>query len=177
MLFTTYNNGEPKARVIDPSNDFQLFTWDDWSKLQPLADDDVIKGAGITFRVPEVILLTNYNKIPQPRGHFSRRNLYKRDNLTCQYCGCQPGPANLTIDHVMPRSRGGLTTWENCVLCCVPCNSKKADKTPKEANMKLAKVPKKPRVNLLHSISKPIESWKNFISEAFWETELENDND
>lgn len=168
MLFSYTSNGEPKARIIDPSS-YQTFTWEDWSKLRPQATDDKLAGANIYFRVPEVILLSQYDKMPQPKVHFSRRNLFKRDQMTCQYCGCQPGSSELTIDHVLPRSQGGITSWENTVLACVDCNRKKADRTPAQAHMKLLKTPKKPHAKALKYESlKPIKSWEAFLGVAYW---------
>jgi 5-methylcytosine-specific restriction endonuclease McrA len=172
MLFSYYVDGEPKARVIEPGS-YQTMTWEDWSKLKVLATDEVIQGARIQFKIPEIILLSRYDKLPQPKVHFSRRNLYKRDGMTCQYCGDMPGSQELTVDHVIPRAQGGDTSWENCVLACVKCNRRKADKTPKQAHMKLAKTPKKPHLRMFNLGSmKPCESWRAFISEAYWNIEM-----
>ena len=176
MLFGYHTDGEPKARIIEPGS-YQTMTWDDWSKLKPMATDEVIQSARFEFRVPEIILLSKYDKLPKPRAHFSRRNLYKRDALTCQYCGCKPGSQELTVDHVMPRAQGGGTTWENCVLACVSCNRRKADKTLKQAGMKLAKTPKKPHVRFFRYDSlKPVKSWEAFLGAAYWSCELLNNN-
>ena len=82
------------------------------------------------LRVPEVVALAGYDRLPEAAVAFSRRNIFKRDHYTCQYCGVQPGTEELTIDHVIPRSQGGTSTWENCVLACVACNKQKADRTP-----------------------------------------------
>lgn len=178
MLFQEYNCGTPKAKVIDHET-FQAFTWDDWSKLKPAVDDDVLRGAELEFRIPEVILLTKYNKIPKPKVHFSRRNLFKRDEMTCQYCGGRPGSNELTIDHVLPRSQGGDSSWENCVLACVKCNSRKADKTPQQAKMPLLKEPKRPRMNLFKwsDTRKPIKSWEQFIGTAYWNVDIGSPKD
>jgi len=176
MLFSTYKNGEPKARIIDHES-YQTFTWEDWSKLKPLCTDEALRAAHVAFRIPEVILLTRYDKMPQPKLHFSRRTLYKRDNMTCQYCGCRPGSAELTIEHVIPRSQGGATSWENCVLACVECNSRKADRTPKQAGMKLLSQPKKPRMSLFKFESlKPVKSWEAFLGEAYWNVGIGDDD-
>jgi 5-methylcytosine-specific restriction endonuclease McrA len=167
-VFSTYTNGEPKARIIEPES-YAAMTWEDWSKLKPQADDEAIRGANIEFRVPEVILLSRYDRLPKRTVHFSRRNLYKRDQMTCQYCGATPGSSELTIDHVLPRAQGGQTTWENCVLACLPCNQRKADRTPKQAKMKLAKVPKKPPIRAFGAgHTKPIKSWEAFLGAAYW---------
>lgn len=173
MLFSTYGNGTPKARIIEPES-YATMTWQEWAKLQPLETDNVIRGANTVFKVPEIILLTNYERLPQPKVHFSRRTLYKRDNMECQYCGDHPGSAELTVDHVMPKSRGGATSWENCILACVECNARKANRTPAEAGMTLRTIPKKPRVHLFrYDTVKPIKSWFGFISEAYWNVEPE----
>lgn len=82
---------------------------------------------------------------------FSRRNIFERDHYTCQYCGVQPGVDELSIDHVFPRSQGGTSTWDNCVLACVECNKKKADRTPSEADMKLRKQPCRPQWKPLYA--------------------------
>lgn len=168
MLFSEYKSGEPKARIIEHPS-FQTFTWADWSRLRPSATDEAIKAANISFRIPEIILLSRYEKLPQPKVHFSRRTLYKRDGNQCQYCGCKPGTEELTIDHVLPKSKGGLTTWDNCVLACVACNAKKADRTPDQAKMKLLTVPKKPKINLFKcDFTRPIKSWEAFLGAAYW---------
>lgn len=176
MLFSEYDDGTPKARIIDHET-FQAFTWSDWSQLRPLATDDQIAGANLFFKVPEVILLSKYEKLPRPKIHFSRRTLYKRDKMTCQYCGDKPGSDLLTVDHILPRSKGGTTTWENCTLCCVDCNRRKADRTPQQAGMKLRSVPHKPTTNVFrYDTVVPIKSWEAFLGESFWNVELDNDN-
>lgn len=168
MLFSEYANGVPKAKIIEPAS-YQTFTWDDWSKLKPLATDEIIQASNVQFKVPEVILLTKYEKLPLPKVHFSRRTLYKRDNMTCQYCAKRPGSSELTIDHVLPRAQGGTTTWENCVLACVECNARKANRTPAQAKMTLRKEPTKPRMHLFrYDTLKPVKSWTAFLGEAYW---------
>ena len=175
MLFSVYSDGEPKARIIDPTS-YQTFTWEDWSKLRPLATDEKIAGANIFFKAPEVILLSKYDRLPQPKVHFSRRNLFRRDNMTCQYCGAQPGSDELTIDHIVPRSQGGTSTWENTALACVDCNRKKADRTPTQAHMKLLKVPKKPHARVLkYETLKPVKSWEAFLGAAYWNVGIGDD--
>lgn len=168
MLWSEYADGTPKAKIIEyPS--YQQLTWSDWAKLRPKDDDRSIQGHNIQFRIPEVILLSKYEKLPQPKVHFSRRTLYKRDNYTCQYCGCRPGTEELSVEHIIPRSQGGETTWTNCVLACVECNSRKANRTPEQAGMKLLSVPKKPKISLFRcDITKRIESWTAFLGEAYW---------
>jgi 5-methylcytosine-specific restriction endonuclease McrA len=175
LIMSEYANGQPKARIIDPQ-DFQAYTWDDWSKITPKSDESVIHTARQSFRLPEVVLLSRYEKMPQQRVHFSRRTIYRRDNYTCQYCGCRPGSEELSIDHIVPRSRGGQTSWTNTVLACVKCNSRKADKLPEEVGFKRPH-PSKPKFNLLRGDRVTIpKSWNAFVSEAYWLVELQNDN-
>ena len=83
-------------------------------------------------------MLAEYDRLPTAAVSFSRRNIFKRDHWTCQYCGRQPGGDELTIDHVVPRSQGGVSTWENCVLACIDCNKRKADRTPAQARHEAA---------------------------------------
>ena len=103
------------ARVVDPK-DFQLYTWEDWAKLRPRAGEDHIQAVRFKLRVPEVVALSDYDRLPVAHVTFSRRNIFKRDHYACQYCGAQPGSEELTIDHVLPRAQGGVSSWENCVL-------------------------------------------------------------
>jgi 5-methylcytosine-specific restriction endonuclease McrA len=162
------------ARVVDPA-DFQLYSWADWAELPPGANELFIQSVSFRLRVPEVIVLARYDRVPTNSVTFSRRNIYKRDRFACQYCGEQPGSEELTLDHVLPRSRGGTSTWENCVLACVDCNARKADKTPAEAQMPLRKEPVRPSWRPLYA-SREVrcDSWFRFISEAYWNVELED---
>lgn len=176
LLFGTHTNGEPKARIIEPES-YQQMSWEDWSKLRPQVNDEAIRTANLVFRVPEIIVLSKYDKLPKPRVHFSRRTLFKRDNHECQYCGKKPRNDDLTIDHILPRSQGGTTTWENCVLACYACNAHKADRTPKQANMKLMREPSKPDVRYFKcDLTHRVKSWQSFLGECYWNCELENDN-
>jgi 5-methylcytosine-specific restriction endonuclease McrA len=190
LLFSEYHNGEPKAKIIDPTTDFATYTWATWSAMKPKEGEPFLQAVNTIFRVPEVILLSKYVGMPQQRVHFSRRTIFKRDKNTCQYCGCRPGTEELTIEHVVPRCQGGITSWENCVLACVQCNSQKADRRPEEAfkpkcskkaalwkgpsPMRLLSVPKKPKFTLFKGDYR-VKSWEHFIGVAYWETELDNE--
>jgi 5-methylcytosine-specific restriction endonuclease McrA len=92
--------------------------------------------------MPSVIRLLEYRRIPHQTRALSRKNILMRDNFTCQYCGFKGNAGNLTLDHVIPRSRSGNSSWENLVACCHVCNNKKGNRTPEEAGMKLARPPK-----------------------------------
>jgi 5-methylcytosine-specific restriction endonuclease McrA len=161
------------ARVVDP-NDYQLYTWADWAALQPAEGEPfILTAARMRLRVPEVVSLARYDRVPINSVTFSRRNVFKRDRYTCQYCGVQPGSEELTIDHVVPRSQGGTSTWENCVLACIDCNSRKADRTPDQAGMPLHKMPVRPAWRPLYATRGiRIDSWARFVSEAYWSVEL-----
>lgn len=161
------------ARVVDV-NDYQTYTWDDWAQIRPEDGDRVLKSVNCEFRVPEVITLTGYDRLPQRKVTFSRRNVYKRDGFQCQYCGKSPGSEELTLDHVLPRAQGGTSTWTNCVLSCIDCNSRKADRTPEQAKMKLRKQPVTPNWKPLYANHRiRLDSWKKFVSEAYWLLPLE----
>jgi 5-methylcytosine-specific restriction endonuclease McrA len=162
------------ARVVDP-DDFRLFTWADWSKLPPRDGEPFIQAVTMRLRVPEVVTLVHYDRLPTSAVTFSRRNVYKRDHYTCQYCGAQPGGEELTIDHVRPRAQGGISSWENCVLACIACNKRKADRTPEQAGMRLRKRPVRPAWKPMYaSASVRIASWSKFISEAYWNVTLQS---
>jgi len=161
------------VRVVDPT-DYQQYAWSEWSRLLPERDEPFIQAVTFRLRVPEVISLSDYDRVPNSVVTFSRRNIFKRDHNTCQYCGVQPGGSELTLDHILPRSRGGQSTWENCVLACVSCNKRKADRTPDEARMRLRTPPGRPRWRPTYASHKMrIESWEKFISEAYWSSTLE----
>ena len=160
------------ARVVDPA-DYQLYTWADWAKLAPRAGEAFIRGVRLRLRVPEVVALSGYDRLPAAHVTFSRRNIFKRDHYTCQYCGAQPGSDELTLDHVVPRSQGGVSSWENCVLACMACNKRKADRTPEQARMHLRRKPVRPTWKPLYADHEVrIESWSKFISEAYWSVTL-----
>jgi 5-methylcytosine-specific restriction endonuclease McrA len=162
------------ARVVDPQ-DYQLYTWADWSRLQPRDGDRFIRSVQLRLRVPEVIVLAGYDRVPNAAVSFSRRNVFKRDHWTCQYCGVQPGGQELTIDHVVPRAQGGTSSWENCVLACIDCNKRKADRAPEQSKMKLRKAPVRPSWKPLYARhNMRIESWSKFISETYWNVPLES---
>lgn len=173
-LLTTYVDGTPKAKIVDAVNDFTTFTWEDWSKLIPKDDELKLRTVNAVFRVPEVIQYTRYDKVPSHKVHYNRRTIYRRDSFRCQYCGKKKTTNELSLDHVIPRCQGGLTNWENIVVACTDCNSRKAGRTPKEAGMKLLRPPFKPKHNFLVEDTR-VDSWTAFLGEAYWNVMLEND--
>src|SRR5947209_8496936 len=161
------------AHVVDP-DDFQLYTWADWARLAPRDGELFLQAVRFRMRVPEVLTLTRHDKPRESAVTFSRRNIFRRDHSTCQYCGARPGSAELTIDHVVPRAQGGTSTWENCVLACVECNARKANRTPEQAHMRLRRPPVRPSWKPLYATSGiRIESWSKFLSEAYWNVTLD----
>lgn len=129
---------------------------------------EVCKGKSInsvshSFPYPSVIRLSGFVKVPFRQIELSRKNILRRDNHQCQYCG--KSKSELTIDHILPRSRGGKDTWENLVTACMPCNSKKGCRTPEEAAMPLLSKPKKPHhiILLKQYVGQGEESWKPFL--------------
>ncbi|HIN80202.1 MAG TPA: HNH endonuclease [Planctomycetes bacterium] len=164
------------ARIIDPVSYemHDLYSWSDVSHLREIAEGTELRSESLLLAPLEVIVLTCYDGVGDRSVTFSRLNLYRRDNNTCQYCGCRPGTSELTIDHILPRSRGGTLCWENCTLACTSCNKKKANRTPGEARMRLKRAPKKPDWKSIQRIpSKPVwKSWQRFLSDAYWQQEL-----
>ncbi len=169
-LVKVWNEG---ARIVDPA-DYQQYDWEDWARLAPREDEECIRTRWLKIRVPEVITLTQYDKLPTNSVAFSRRNVFKRDRFTCQYCGHQPGKDELTIDHVLPRAQGGISSWTNCVLACIECNSRKANRTPDQARMPLAREPERPVWRPMFAArGEHRDSWSRFVSEAYWNVELQ----
>jgi 5-methylcytosine-specific restriction endonuclease McrA len=152
------------ARVVEPE-EYRIYTWPEWAELEASPDDPCIRTARGRLRAPEVINLTRYDRMPATAVAFSRRNVAKRDHHTCQYCGAQPGWDQITIDHVLPRSRGGASSWTNCVAACVACNAEKADRTPEQAGMRLRKTPVRPLWKPLFAAREArVESWSRFLA-------------
>lgn len=171
----TYKDGTPKAKIIDCVHDFQSFNWEDWTQLRPRDGEEGMRSVNAIFRIPEVIQYTRYDKVPIQKVHYNRRTIYRRDGNQCQYCSKKKTLGELSIDHVVPRCQGGKSIWTNVVVACTECNARKAGRTPKEANMKLLRNPIKPKYSFFTGDIK-IESWEQFLGEAYYLTELENDN-
>ncbi|MDX2149669.1 MAG: HNH endonuclease [Bryobacteraceae bacterium] len=120
-----------------------------------------------SLRMPSVIRLLEYRRIPHQTRALSRKNILMRDRYTCQYCHKTLPSAELTLDHVVPRSRHGESTWENLVACCNPCNNRKGNRTPEEAGMKLAKQPRPFSLHtsrhLMRLLGKSDEQWRKYL--------------
>ena len=163
------------ARVV--SEDFSTHDFGSWREFTRMSESvKKISTPGFQVLLPEVVMLTQFNRFPPRSVKFSRRNIYLRDNHTCQYCGCLPPKDELTIDHVIPRSRGGKSVWENVVLACMKCNMRKGNLLVNQAGMKLLSVPRKPhwlscaQYNLRPAHQSSL--WQKFIDSAYWNTSL-----
>jgi 5-methylcytosine-specific restriction endonuclease McrA len=161
------------VKVVEP--DYTTYSWENWCDIPAQPKDDVIFTPRTSIKVPRVILLLHYDELPPQEVRFTRKNIYLRDKSKCQYCGRRAPTKELNLDHIIPISRGGRSTWENVVCCCVPCNSRKGDRLPHEVAMKLVKEPKKPRWHPLVKLSFTsgrYEVWRNFLDLAYWNVEL-----
>lgn len=165
------------ACVVHPK-DYALYDFEDWIAFSHHSDGISPKRYIYTptsrIRLPEVIVLTTYNGFFSPEVRLSRRNIFARDKNVCQYCGHKFSRADLTIDHVIPRSRGGSDTWDNLVLACSECNLRKRNLTPEEAQMPLIRKPVSP--HWLPRFESPLpkeelHSWKRFVDLAYWSYE------
>jgi 5-methylcytosine-specific restriction endonuclease McrA len=127
----------------------------------------VVHSSRQSYIVPSVIRLIEYVRIPYERKELSRRNVLLRDGFACQYCARKLNSAELTIDHVIPRARGGRTSWDNVVTCCRKCNARKGDRMPEEAGMKLLKHHQALSWRVGHQIlvhlGRHQESWRKYL--------------
>jgi 5-methylcytosine-specific restriction endonuclease McrA len=136
---------------------------------------DWVRTVRLHIAVPRVIRLFGYDRLPEQAVKLNRRNLFARDRNQCQYCGESFPTAELSIDHVVPRTLGGGDTWDNLVCACVRCNARKGGRTPEQAHMRLVRKPVRPRRNPLITLRLGQEryaSWKAFLDEAYWSVEL-----
>ncbi|WP_299458911.1 HNH endonuclease [uncultured Microscilla sp.] len=129
-------------------------------------EDQPLRTVSSTYPMPSIIRLFRYVNLPYRGVMLSRQNIFKRDGNACQYCG---SPYDLTLDHVIPKSRGGRSTWDNLATACKSCNSKKGDLTPEEASMPLKRPPFKPSfIMFLRDFSGAIdEEWKQYLGKRF----------
>ncbi len=153
------------ARAL--SENYQTFDFQEWRQLPAEAAQASIGTIRGRIRVPRVIVLVTFDRIPKRHVRYSRVNVFTRDKFTCQYCGVRPPRPDLNLDHVVPRSLGGRTTWENVVCSCVDCNRRKGGRTPQQARLRLKRKPVRPRWTPLMNlaISKPrYDEWRPFLS-------------
>jgi 5-methylcytosine-specific restriction endonuclease McrA len=166
------------AKAIDRR--FQAFDFASWAELSAhVHERDVVHTVSRAIRVPRVIMLQVYDRLPRLHVRFSRQNIYLRDKNTCQYCGERKPRAELNLDHVVPRTQGGRTHWANVVCSCIPCNLFKGGRTPEEAGMRLLKPPARPEWSPFDRDGEVThEDWRPFLNLAdasYWNAELEED--
>lgn len=150
-----------RAQALDAQ--YEPHDFIDWSAL-PADGSPAIRTPRGSLRVPRVVLLRDYNRVPRTPLRLSRRNVFLRDEHMCMYCG---STTDLTIDHVVPRSRGGASTWENLVSCCRRCNLGKGHKTVAEAGMSLRRKPIRPTWTVVVQLTggcEPLPDWEPFLS-------------
>jgi hypothetical protein len=157
---------------------YDFNTWLEVSELkrqfEPEAND-WIHTIKLSVAVPRIVRLLFYDRLPKKDVTFNRRNIYARDGNRCQYCGRRLPTTDLSLDHVIPRSLGGQTNWENIVCACLECNVKKGGRAPHDASMKLITKPVKPKRSPVISINLGdgrYHSWKQFLDHAYWSVEL-----
>lgn len=170
------------AEVITLTDDqyttYSFSTWAELSSLQHQHEPDKhdwVRTVRLHVAVPRIIRLLGYDRLPAQIVKLNRRNLFARDRNTCQYCGRSFPTADLSIDHVLPRSLGGGDSWENLVCACIRCNARKGGRTPDQARMKLVKKPVMPKRNPLLALrlgQDKYSSWKAFLDHAYWSVEL-----
>jgi 5-methylcytosine-specific restriction endonuclease McrA len=163
------------ARAID--DEFRLLDFEGWAELAA-ASEDAIHTPTRAIRVPRVVVLVAHAHLPHHRVRFSRLNVYARDESACQYCGRRRARSELNLDHVIPRSRGGSTSWENVVCSCVACNLRKGGRTPEEAGMRLLRQPSRPRWTAVfraaarRAIHRQWIPFLGLVDAAYWNVEL-----
>ncbi len=173
------------AEVIQLENggyaNYDFASWCEWSAFRDEAGNGELSGNGdgsgqapdwlrtVRHRVlaPRVIRLLHFDQLPRLSVRLNRKSLFARDENRCQYCGREFSVSQLSFDHVTPRSRGGRTIWENVVTCCLACNSKKGDRTPREAGMDLWQRPRRPKCDpvLRLKLGNPrYQLWQPFLA-------------
>lgn len=161
------------AEVVEAEGEMKYQTHDLGSWLESSTDkmaekftEGIIRSVHFAMRVPKVIVLAIYDKLPMKEVRFTRRHVFLRDNHTCQYCGDQLPENQLNLDHVIPRAKGGPMSWDNIVTSCFQCNNRKANKLPHEANMFPVNHPTAPRWRPLFGFrrgGRVEDCWESFL--------------
>lgn len=166
--FCQMSNGTATALEVEGQDRIRPLPWHEWLKLPVRPQDASVGTVRGLIRIPTVIVLANYAKVPKRRPKLSARSIRERDGNRCQYTGALLRPDEGSIDHVLPRSRGGNDTWENCVWASKSVNSKKGNRTPDEAGLSLLKAPRAlPEMPVTVFIRNHlgIDDWKLFLHE------------
>jgi 5-methylcytosine-specific restriction endonuclease McrA len=161
-------------------SDYETFDFESWSQISVMKGSlDVIRTVNTVILTPRVIVLIRYEGVIRKEAKFNRINIFRRDGGACQYCTKKFSRSELTIDHVVPRSQGGRSVWDNVVCCCVDCNRKKGGRTPEQSRMRLKRRPKKPlwdpfsNIYIKAVMYKEWEPFLNFVDISYWNVELE----
>ncbi|MEO5714725.1 MAG: HNH endonuclease [Luteolibacter sp.] len=164
--FCMMSTGAATGLDVLGDDHIQPVRWDDWLKLPFRDEDNAVNTPRGPVRVPTVIVSANYAKVPLCRPRFGARGIWERDGGVCQYTGRKLTPGDGNIDHVVPRSRGGASSWHNCVLSHREINSRKGDRLPQEAGLRLLRspvvplaVPASALIRNLHGIP----DWQRFL--------------
>jgi 5-methylcytosine-specific restriction endonuclease McrA len=160
--------GVATALEIEGEDHVRPVAWEEWIHLPIREQDNAVHTVRGLIRVPTVIVCVNFNKVPKKRPKFSSRTIRERDGNRCQYTGRFLKPDEGSIDHILPRSRGGKDAWENCVWSSKEVNSKKGDRLPHEAGLKLLSLPRAPKelpITLTLRNSHGLQDWDLFLHE------------
>lgn len=157
------------AQIVQTDGEARYQTHDLMSWVEHSAEhvaEELIRTVRMAFRVPKIIVLAIYDRLPRKEVKFTRHNVFLRDKFICQYCGDNFSERELNLDHVLPREKGGKTTWENIVTSCIRCNTRKANKLLREVNMRLLRKPASPRWRPLFGMRSDVtadETWMQFL--------------
>lgn len=164
------------ARAVDA--EYRTFDYPTWAGLSPAGFEAVGLVDGMV-RIPRVVLLVAFDRVPARRVRLSRHNIFVRDSDTCQYCARRLPRSELSLDHVVPRCRGGRTTWENVVCACIDCNRRKGGADPAVAGLRLVRAPRRPAWTPFVQKqfgTRGCKEWAPFlkaVDSAYWNVELE----
>jgi len=153
------------ARAL--GREYETYDFEAWACLRPCNGEQMIGTSSGALLAPRLLVLSRYGRLPIATLRLSRRNILLRDKFTCQYCGCRPPVSDLDVDHVTPRSRGGLSTWQNLVTACRACNLRKGNATPEEAGMALLGKPYRPSWTAsveLAAVPQYFSEWEPFLA-------------
>ena len=157
------------AQVVQTDGEARYQTHDFSSWVEHSSEsvaEEIVRTVQLALRIPKIIVLALYDRLPRKEVKFTRHNVFLRDKFTCQYCGVRFIERDLNLDHVVPRDKGGKTTWENIVTSCIDCNTRKANKLVHQVNMRLLREPRIPRWRPLFGMksdSPTDESWRQFL--------------
>ncbi len=182
LLFKRDADFQPIAEVVNVEDgQYVAYDFTDWAELSAFKREfephkhDWVRTVRLHLLVPRIIRVLTFSKLPKREVKFNRRNIFARDRNICQYCGGRFSSPELSLDHVIPRSQGGTSRWDNVVCACVRCNVRKGGRTPAQAHIRLIRRPVKPRRNPCASIRLGDEryaSWRQFLDAAYWDVEL-----